>query len=60
MVTINQLRGETYTGDDPVVKKMYELNARRLDEVLNGVKSGSIVPLFGAGFSAEDASRNLV
>ena len=51
-VTIEQLRGETYTGGDPVVEGMYEDNRARLNEVLAGVRDGSVVPLFGAGFSA--------
>lgn len=51
-VTIEQLRGETYTGSDPVVQGMYARNARHLDEVLAGVRDGSVVPLLGAGFSA--------
>ncbi|OUO32465.1 SIR2 family protein, partial [Olsenella sp. An290] len=51
-VTIEQLRGETYTGGDPVVKGMYARNAKHLDEVLAGVRGGSVVPLLGAGFSA--------
>ena len=51
-VTIEQLRGETYTGGDPVVEGMYARNARHLDEVLAGVRGGSVVPLLGAGFSA--------
>ena len=51
-VTIKQLRGETYTGGDPVVEAMYEDNRARLDEVLAGVRGGSVVPLLGAGFSA--------
>ena len=51
-VTIEQLRGETYTGSDPVVEGMYARNAKHLDEVLAGVRGGSVVPLLGAGFSA--------
>ena len=51
-VTIGQLRGETYTGGDPVVEGMYEDNRARLDEVLAGVRGGSVAPLLGAGFSA--------
>ena len=51
-VTIKQLRGETYTGSDSVVKGMYARNAKHLDEVLAGVRGGSVVPLLGAGFSA--------
>ena len=51
-VTIEQLRGETYTGSDPVVRGMYARNAKHLDEVLAGVRGGSVVPLLGAGFSA--------
>ena len=51
-VTIEQLRGETYTGGDPVVEGMYARNAKHLDEVLAGVRGGSVVPLLGAGFSA--------
>ena len=51
-VTIEQLRGETYTGSDSVVKGMYARNAKHLDEVLAGVRGGSVVPLLGAGFSA--------
>lgn len=51
-VTIEQLRGETYTGGDSVVKGMYAWNAQHLDEVLAGVRGGSVAPLLGAGFSA--------
>ena len=51
-VTIEQLRGETYTGSDSVVEGMYARNAKHLDEVLAGVRGGSVVPLLGAGFSA--------
>ena len=51
-VTIEQLRGETYTGSDSVVKGMYAWNAQHLDEVLAGARGGSVVPLLGAGFSA--------
>ena len=51
-VTIEQLRGETYTGGDSVVEGMYARNAKNLDEVLAGVRGSSVVPLFGAGFSA--------
>ena len=52
MMTIAHLRGDAYTGGDPVVEGMYARNARHLDEVLAGVRGGSVVPLLGAGFSA--------
>ena len=51
-VTIEQLRGETYSGGDSVVEGMYARNAKHLDEVLAGVRGGSVAPLLGAGFSA--------
>ena len=52
MVSVDQLRGEAYTGGDPVVEGMYADNRARLGEVLAGVRGGSVVPLLGAGFSA--------
>ena len=51
MVTIEQLRGETYMGGDPVVKGMYEENRAFLDEVLELARRQRLVPFVGAGFS---------
>ena len=50
-VTIEQLRGETYTGGDPVVKGMYEENCAFLDEVLELARRQQLVPFVGAGFT---------
>ena len=53
MVTIDQLKGKSYCGNDPVVSKMYRLNEENLNEVLKSVRNGSLVPFFGAGYSAD-------
>ena len=53
MMTIEQLEGLDYSGDDPVIKKLYQQNARHLKDVLNGARNHSIIPFLGAGFSAE-------
>ena len=50
-VTIEQLRGETYTGSDSVVEGMYEDNRAFLDEILELVRRQRLVPFVGAGFS---------
>ncbi len=50
-VTIEQLRGETYTGGDSVVEAMYEDNRAFLDEVLELARRQRLVPFVGAGFS---------
>ena len=50
-VTIEQLRGETYTGSDSVVKGMYDDNRAFLDEVLELARRQRLVPFVGAGFS---------
>lgn len=50
-VTIEQLRGETYVGGDPVVEGMYEDNRAFLDEVLELARRQRLVPFVGAGFS---------
>ena len=50
-VTIEQLRGETYTGSDSVVKGMYEDNRAFLDKVLELARRQWVVPFVGAGFS---------
>ena len=50
-VTIEQLRGETYTGGDSVVKGMYEDNRAFLDEILELARLQRLVPFVGAGFS---------
>ena len=50
-VTIEQLRGETYTGSDPVVKGMYEDNRAFLGEILELARRQRLVPFVGAGFT---------
>ena len=50
-VTTEQLRGETYTGSDPVVEGMYEENCAFLDEVLELARRQRLVPFVGAGFT---------
>ncbi len=51
VVTIKQLRGETYTGGDSVVEAMYEDNRAFLGEVLEFARRQLLVPFVGAGFS---------
>lgn len=52
MVTIEQLRGEGRSGDDPVLAGVYEDNRAFLDELGDLVVNSNIVPFIGAGYSA--------